>query len=87
MWASETPNPHAMKFATNVQVVDLGALSFNSAEEAAKHPLGRALWAIEGVAGVFAVRDFVTVTRLPDVAWETLSPQVSAALVAALEAR
>jgi hypothetical protein len=87
VWASETPNPHAMKFATNVQVVELGALSFNSAEEAAKHPLGRALWAIEGVAGVFAVRDFVTVTRTPEVAWDVLTPRVSEALVAALEAR
>jgi hypothetical protein len=58
-----------------------------SAEEAARHPLGAALWAIDGVAGVFAVRDFVTVTRTPEASWESLSPRVAAAIVEVLGAR
>jgi hypothetical protein len=47
-------------------------LSFASAQEAAAHPLATAIFALGGVYNVFMVQDFVTVNKLPDVAWETL---------------
>jgi hypothetical protein len=76
-----------MKFTASVQIVELGAWSFNSAQEAEKHPLGRALWALDGVTGVFAVRDFVTVTRRDDASWDVLAPSVAEALSSALSER
>lgn len=35
-------------------------------------PFGRALLAVEGVASVFGVNDFVTVTREPDADWDII---------------
>lgn len=82
--AEDTPNPNARKFACSVKVVEKGSLSFNSAEEAEKHPLGKAVWAVEGVKSVFAVNDFVTVTKTDDADWAKLSPKLVKAIQSAL---
>ncbi|MDP2311823.1 MAG: NifU N-terminal domain-containing protein [Pseudomonadota bacterium] len=78
--AEDTPNPNARKFTTTTTVVEKGSLSFNSAEDAEKHPLGKALWACGGVKGVFAVKDFVTVTKEDSADWAKLSPKVVKAI-------
>jgi hypothetical protein len=82
--AEDTPNPNARKFSTSVTVVEKGSLSFNNAGEADAHPLGKALWAVGGVRGVFAVKDFVTVTKEEGADWAKLSPKVVKALKKAL---
>ena len=82
--SEETPNPNARKFTTSVRVVEKGSLSFNSADEAEKHPLGKALWALGGVRGVFAVNDFVTVTKEESADWNKLTPRVVKAIKKAL---
>ncbi len=66
-----TPNPNAMKFNLPVRAFPK-PLSFASAQEAAAHPLAAAIFALGGVYNVFMVQDFVTVNKLPDVAWEAL---------------
>jgi hypothetical protein len=66
-----TPNPNAMKFALSERRFPK-PLSFASREAAATHPLAAALFALGGVYNVFMVQDFVTVNKLPDVAWESL---------------
>ena len=55
-------------------------LSFASAQEAATHPLASALFALGGVYNVFMVQDFVTVNKLPDVAWEALLEPIQACI-------
>jgi hypothetical protein len=80
VWAEETPNPNARKFSASVRVVEKGSLSINSAADAEKHAIGRALWALGGVRGIFAVNDFVTVTKEDGASWDALSPQVIRAL-------
>ena len=80
----ETPNPNARKFIVGAKVVKKGSLSFNAAAEAAGNPLGAALFAVPGVKGIFAVNDFVTVTRQPDTDWAALEAGVTAALKATL---
>jgi hypothetical protein len=72
----DTPNPNARKFTASVQVVPKGSLSFDSAEQAAANPLAADLWACGGVKSVFAVKDFVTVTKEESEDWARLSPKI-----------
>lgn len=85
MVASETPNPNARKFTASVPVVALGAVSVHTAADAARHPISAALFAIEGVTGVFAVKDFVTVTATPGADWDALGAQVARTIADVLE--
>lgn len=72
-----TPNPNAGKFVTNREVVPGGASrSFFSVEEARGHALAEALMELEGVASLFMVEDFITVTKEPTADWGVLIPQV-----------
>jgi len=77
---SDTPNPNAFKFTVNRNVVTQGSMSFNSVEEAKDNPLGKALFAIEGVASIFGVNDFITITKSDAATWDALIPAVEAAL-------
>lgn len=72
----ETPNPDAMKFVCNRKVVDTGSLSFSNARAADGHPLGRAVFQVDGVKSLFAVNDFVTVTRRTGEDWDRMGPQI-----------
>ena len=77
---SETPNPNAHKFTCSVTVIEKGSASFNTAEEAASHPLGKHIWPLGGVKGIFAVKDFVTVTKTPEADWNDLSRRIPDAI-------
>lgn len=72
----ETPNPDAMKFVCNRKVVETGSLSFSNARAAEGHPLGRAVFQVDGVKSLFAVNDFVTVTRRTGEDWDRMGPQI-----------
>jgi len=74
---SPTPNPNAGKFVLEGErVVEGSGRSYASADAAAENPLAAALFGIEGVVGVFMVADFVTVTKVADADWGTLTPRV-----------
>jgi len=77
---SDTPNPNAHKFTCSVTVIEKGSASFNTGEEADSHPIARHLWRLGGIKGIFAVKDFVTVTKAPDADWATLSPRIPDAI-------
>ena len=79
-----TPNPNAMKFTVSKTVVESGSISFNSIEEAQGNALGEALFAIDGVAGIFAVNDFVTVIKTDEAGWGGLVPTVTEVIQATL---
>jgi hypothetical protein len=72
--ATPTPNPDAMKFTLDVTLPEM--INVTSPAEASTD-FTRALFAVPGVAGVFGVNDFVTVTRTPGADW--------APIIAALE--
>jgi hypothetical protein len=78
--AEATPNPNAMKFQCSVMVIAKGSLSFNNAIAAKQNPLASAVFDVGGVRSVFAVKDFVTVTREDGVDWNMLSPRIEAAI-------
>lgn len=74
---SATPNPNAGKFTLDRKVVDgKASRSFYNAAQAAADPLAAALFGIDGVASIFMVDDFVTVTKTPDATWDTLTQRV-----------
>lgn len=75
-----TPNPNSLKFVVDRPVVESGSESYMNAEDAQKSPVASALFAIEGVAGVFMLGNFITVTKSPEAAWDALLPQVEQVL-------
>ena len=74
---SPTPNPDAMKYTLDVTLA--GSFNVTSAEAASASPFAAAVFAAGGVASVFGVNDFVTVTRAPGADWEPITEAVQAA--------
>ena len=77
----ETPNPAAVKFLPGRPVLEAGVADFTSREAAARSPLARLLFEIDGVAGVFLGSDFVTVTKTAEKNWQVLKPMVLGAVM------
>jgi hypothetical protein len=73
---SPTPNPDALKFTLDTRLPDM--INASSADEAAS-PFLAAVFAAPGVASVFGVNDFVTITRSPGAVWEPIIAAVQAA--------
>ena len=73
-----TPNPNAAKFTLNRIVAAQGATYRDAA--GADSAWARQLLGIAGVAQVFAVNNFISVTKTPDADWARLTPQIEAAL-------
>jgi hypothetical protein len=64
-----TPNPNAMRFALDISLPErLLANRGDDIEDA----FARAVLAVEGVASVFGVNDFVTVTRVDGADWDPI---------------
>ncbi len=79
-----TPNPNAAKFTVDRTLVEGRGRTFSSPDEAQDDPLARRLFEIDGVASVFVLDNFVTVTKLPDVSWQELAPQITRTIKDAL---
>jgi hypothetical protein len=77
-----SPNPNALRFSLDTTLPD--TINFTGAEEAAGHPFAAAVFAVEGVASVFGVNDFVTVNRRPGAEWDPIIEAVQAAAAAHL---
>ena len=66
---STTPNPEALKFTLDVA---LPAMINVSSREAASTAFERDVMAMDGVANLFGVNDFVTITRVPGTDWDPI---------------
>ena len=73
---SPTPNPDALKFTLDVT---LGSMINVAAGDEPDTPFARAVLSATGVANLFGVNDFVTVTREPGADWEPIIAAVQAA--------
>ena len=71
-----TPNPDALKFTLDVKLSEM--MNVPSAADAAT-PFAVAVFAAPGVASLFGVNDFVTVTRVPGADWDPIIAAVQAA--------
>jgi hypothetical protein len=76
-----TPNPNAIKCVLSAKVAD-ASRSFRTAESAAGNPLATALFALDGVAGVLMLNDWITVNKRPDAAWPPIKKALEKALAA-----
>ena len=70
-----TPNPNAAKFILDRQISPQPTSFFNSAA-AQNHPLAKKLFAIDGVASLLFLGDFITVNKRPDTSWDHLIPGI-----------
>jgi hypothetical protein len=76
-----TPNPNAGKFTVGRRLIEgRASRSYFTREQAAADPVATALFALNGVASVFIVDDFVTVTKDAAAEWSELAPRVTDAL-------
>ena len=75
-----SPNPNALRFQLDTTLSE--TLSVNGAAEAEDNEFASKVFAAGGVASIFGVNDFVTVTRSPGANWD---PIVTAVQEAAAE--
>ena len=71
-----------MKFTLDTKLEAM--FNAKSADDAADNPFATAVFAAGGVATVFGVNDFVTVTRQPGADWDPIIAAVHAAAKAQL---
>jgi Fe-S cluster biogenesis protein NfuA len=77
-----TPNPNAVKFIPGSEVSPNGTFDFRTPEEAmAVSPLGKMLFEIGDVTGVYLGKDFVSVTKDETSDWALIKPRVLAAIM------
>ena len=76
---SPTPNPNALKFTLDITLPAM--INIASAEEAST-PFERAVFAAPGVANLFGVNDFITVTRTAGADWDPIIAAVASAAAA-----
>ncbi|MFP4519660.1 MAG: NifU family protein [Oceanicaulis sp.] len=80
-----TPNPETLKFLPGREISPDTPRDFATPEEAQKSKLARELFEVEGVVGVFAGADFVSVTKAEGVDWIHIRPAILGAIMDALE--
>ena len=73
-----TPNPNAAKFTLN-RVVATQGTTYRAAAEAGAEWAKQVL-AIPGITQLFAINNFISVTKTPEGDWNVLAPQVEQVL-------
>lgn len=77
-----TPNPNAVKFIPGHDISPNGTFDFRTPEEAmAASPLGKMLFEIGDVTGVYLGKDFVSVTKDETADWSLLKPRILAVIM------
>lgn len=80
--ANPTPNPDALKFIVDRQLVDGEPVSYLQAEDAEGSPLAEKLFSLGGVKQLFAFQNFVTVTKGDDneLPWQDFARQIGSTI-------
>ena len=76
-----TPNPATLKFLPGKTVLDEGTADFPDAGAAENSLLATRLFKISGVERVFYGKDFISVTKVPDVNWAHIKPAILGAIM------
>lgn len=76
-----TPNEDSLKFLPGQEVMTSGSAEFLDTRDSMKSPLAKRLFGLEGVKSVFFGPDFVTVSKVSDVPWGTLKPEIYSTLM------
>jgi len=75
-----TPNPATLKFLPGGFVLENGSRDISNLQEAKASPLASAIFAIDGVSGVFLGPDFISVTKSSG-EWQHLKPAILGAIM------
>ena len=73
-----TPNPNAVKFTLNRTISSQGKTYRDAAQ--ADTPWAKQLLGIAGVVQVFAVNNFISITKSPDATWDAIAPRAEEVL-------
>jgi len=71
-----TPNPNALKFVIDKELVKKGAFSFTDKENCANSPLASKLFNIGSIKEVLIAKDFITVSKDAYTDWNELYDKV-----------
>jgi Fe-S cluster biogenesis protein NfuA len=77
----QTPNPATLKVLPGRPVIEGGVVDFTAPERAESSPLGRRVFGVDGVTGVFLGSDFITVTKAARQDWYVLKAAVLGAIM------
>ena len=72
----ETPNPSALQFVLNSQIIEHGNLSYETVQDCSEDQLGKVLFEKSGVKTVYVMDNFITVTKEDDISWNPLKERV-----------
>lgn len=72
----ETPNPDALKFILDSQLLAIGVRQFEDKKSAQGDTLAQPLFAMGNILSVFYSGNFVTVTKSPSARWKDVQPQI-----------
>ena len=78
-----TPNPNALKFVLDKEVIDKGKATFNDISECDHIPLVRDIISIESVLQVHLFENVISVTK-SDLDWDKLTPQIESVIITRL---
>ncbi len=76
----ETPNPNALKFTTDSLIFQGDGSVSVMPGQTSEHKIMNDLMNFEEVDNVFGFQNFITVNKLPNAEWETLTPKVEGLL-------
>ena len=77
-----TPNPHAMRFVTNLEVNQNEGVTFISSNKEIE--LINELFKTDHVKEVYLFDNFITITKLHDISWDDLAPKIKESINSAL---
>ncbi len=76
-----TSNPATLKILPGERVMREGTADFPTRKHAARSPLAKRLYEIDGVTGVFFGADFITVTKADDQDWAWLKAPILGVII------
>ncbi len=81
-----TPNPHALKFVSDKDVISEGKATFNDVTECDDIVLVRDILSIKGVTQVHLFENVISVTKSEDVVWDDLTNSIESVIMTRLPA-
>lgn len=83
-----TPNPHALKFIINQEVINEGKATFYEGDDCHGNVLARDLLALESVKQIHFFENVISITKEDSqncqISWQKLSPQIESVLLTRL---
>lgn len=68
-----TPNPNSLKYNVGKVLIPGGSANFPTKDSAARSPLAKRMYSVDGVTGVFIGSDFITITKAEELEWSTIN--------------